>query len=459
MGKNSVDMLSGSIFKGFLAIFLPIMLMNVITQLTSIIDMTVLGMLADDNGVGAIGACTSLISLVTSVIVYIPVGSTVIIAKHIGADDQERVDRAVGTSILLSIVTGLGLATIGVIFAKPMLQAINCPESLLPQATTYFRLYFGGVPFLLIYNFSAAILRSIGDTKRPMYYMTACAVLKIGLNLFIVGVLKMTVEGVAIATIASWFISGLLCFRLVLKGNGKVKFKLKYFRFYGKELVKILYIGVPMGVQSLCTSFANVLITATVNAMGPEATKGMSIANQYDGLMYQIIHSPSLAVASYVSQNLAAKNFKRAKQSVRTACLIGVSFGLIMGTLMVVFSTPLCSLMTKDPVVIKYAQQKMHIISPTYFIRSISEVVSAALRALEKPIIPVVTTLIFMCVIRYPWIWYVCPLFPNNRTVLYSIWPIGWILDLSVQFIFYFTYMKRARKRIESELNSQTATA
>ena len=454
MNKNSVNMLSGSIFKGLLKMFIPIMIMNVITQLTNVIDMSVLGILANDNAVGAVGTCGSLITVVTGLIIAVPSGTNVVIAKHIGAGDQEKVDRALGTSIFFSLVAGVVLAIFGIVLAKPLLLSINCPDVLLEEAIIYFRLYFLGVPFLLLYNFSSAALRSVGDTKRPMYYMSACGILKILLTLFCVGVLKLTVEGVAIATIVSWLISGGLCLRILLKGHDKLKLKLKHFRFYFKELGNILYIGIPLGLQSVMYSFANVAITAEVNLLGPEATKGMSISGQYDGIMYQVAMAPSFAVLAYVSQNIAAKNYKRANRSVGCAVLLALGFGAILGGIMGLLSYPLTSIMSQDPLVIKYSQQKMNLISPLYFIHGIAEVLGAALRGMEKPIVPTITSFVFMCAIRFPWVWFVYPLF-KNLTFLFAIWPIGWVLNSSVLFIVYLVTFKKVKKKIIEKINQE----
>ena len=451
MKKNNVNMLSGSITKGLIAMFIPIMLLNVFTQLVSIIDTTVLGILANDNAVGAVGTCTTLIASVSALIVSIPAGANVVIAKHIGANNQEKVDRAVGASLFFAVIVGVILAVIGILFAKPLLQSINCPDSLLEMSTTYFRLYFLGSPFLLIYSFSAAILRSIGDTKRPMYYMSACGVLKILLNLFMVGVLKFTVEGVAIATIISWIISGGLCLRILIKGNDKLKFKFKHFRFYLNEIGNMLYIGIPLGLQSLIYSLASVATTATVNAIGPEATKGMSIANQFDGLMSQIAIAPSFAILAYVSQNIAAKNVTRANKAVFSAVIIALTFGGVIGGTVALLSYPLCSIMSQNPIVLDFALQKMLILSPLYFLYGIAEVLGASLRGMEKPIIPMITSFIYMCALRFPWIWFVYPIFPN-LTFLYLILPIGWVLNIITLTIVYIVSSKKTAKKINAQI-------
>ncbi len=315
-------------------------------------------------------------------------------------------------------------------------------------------LYFADVPFLFVYNFSAAILRSIGNTKSPMIYMCIGRVLKIVLNFTFIKVFKTTVEGVGFATIFSWIFASLLCLRLLLKKNCKAPLKFKHFRFYANELGNILFIGVPLGLQSALYSFANVAITATVNAIGDDATKGMSIANQLDGLIYYIAMAPSFAVAPYVSQNMAVKNTYRANKSVKKAVLLTILLGASLGGLFSIIARPLCSIMSKNPQVITFALQKMVLIAPLYFLHGIAETLGSSLRALEKPIMPTITTLIFMCGIRFPWVWFAYPLCPN-LTFLYLIWPIGWISSIITLFIIYIIEFKKSKNKIDTQLENQ----
>ncbi len=454
MKKHNVDMLSGSITKGLFALTIPIMIMNAFQSLVGIIDMSILGILVNDDAVGAVGVSSSLISLITGLIIGIASGANVVVAKHVACKNQESVERAVGTSMFFAVFVGILVSLFGVIFSKQLLISIKCSEKLLEKASLYFMLYFAGVPFLFLYNFSAAILRSIGNTKSPMIYMCIGGFLKIILNFISIKVFNTTVEGVGIATVFSWIFASLLCLRLLLKKNCKAPLKLKHFRFYIKELGNVLFIGVPLGLQSALYSFANVAITATVNAIGDTATKGMSIANQFDGLIYYIAMAPSFAVAPYVSQNMAVKNTYRANKSVKKAVLLTILLGAALGGLFAIFGRPLCSIMSKNPEVITYALQKMVLISPLYFLHGISETIGSSLRALEKPIMPTITTLIFMCGIRFPWVWFVYPLYPN-LTFLYLIWPIGWISSIITLSIVYIIEFKKSKNKIEAELENQ----
>lgn len=443
MKSKDVNMLSGSITKGLLTISLPVMVMNVLQSLFSVVDMSVLKTY-DTSGtaVGAVGVCGVLITLITGLVVGIASGANVAIARRIGMDDRESVDRAIDSAMAFSIAAGLALAAIGIAFAEVFLGWANCPKELLPEAAKYFRLYFAGVPILMVYNFCAAIMRSSGNSKGPMIYLTVGGVIKVVFSVLFIAVFKMGVEGVAYATILSWSTSAAMGLFALTHSNSTVKLSLRQIRFYKRELGDILRTGVPAGLQQSLYSIANVLISATVNSYGAAATTGISIANIYDGILYQISVATALAVMPYVSQNVGCGNIKRATQSVWRGILITISLGASIGALSAIFSGPLSSIMSDDPQVIAYSQQKMILVSSTYFICGINEIFGAALRGMGKPIVPTVSTLIFMCAIRFPWVWFVFPLFPN-LTFLYLIWPIGWVLSIVTLL---FTYVPTVKK-------------
>lgn len=451
MRSKNIDMLSGSVTKSLLSLTAPIMIMNVMQTMFSVIDMTVLGNLVNDSAVGAVGACGTLITLCTGLFIGSSVGANVIVARHIGEGDRQRTKQAIGTSLAFSLVGGLLLLMIGVSCAEIFLRLTNCPESMLQDAVTYFRIYFLGAPIALLYNFSAAILRAAGDTKRPMYFLLFGGMLKVLLNIFCITVLKLTVAGVAIATIASNAVAGGLCIYTIFTNKDKLSVKLRDIKIHFTELWKILYIGIPTGLQQALYSFANVIITTTVNGFGPDATTGVAIANQFDGILYQIAVAPSLAVTPYVSQNIGAGNLKRVKEAIRKGIMITVMFGATFGSLSAIFSGQLSSIMSSSPEVIRFSQQKMMLISSTYFICGINELMGGTLKGLGKPIIPTITTLIFMCAIRFVWVYLVFPLFPN-LTFLYLIWPIGWILSIITLLIAFLRSMNKITCRITGRM-------
>ena len=471
MAKREVDMLKGSIFKGLLTITVPIMLMNVLQSIYNIVDMSMLKTNSPDGlSAGAVGVSSTLISLITGLLIGISSGTTVVVARFIGKGDEEKVHRSIGTAILFSILGGVFLMLIGILFAPLFMKMLKCPDELLKNATLYFRLYFLGVPMLMVYNFSASILRASGDSRRPMYYSLLGGGLKVLLTFVFVVLFKLDVLGVSVATIISW---GVMCFLTIftlIKNKGVVKLKRDKIRFYSEELKDILFIGVPTGAQQALYSVANVIITIAVNEYGleyaskfPEALRetyaaypstGISIANTFDGLMYQLVMAPTYAVMPYVSQNVGNRNMKRAMEAVWKGMLITVAVGAVFGSLSAIFAVQLSSLMSDVPEVLEFSRQKMVIISSTYFIMSINEILGVALKGMKRPIVPMVCTMIFMCGIRFPWVYLV---FPHLKTLtfLYLIWPIGWVTSGITLCFFFFPTVKKLKRQFKAELETE----
>ena len=446
MKSKTVNMLSGSITKGLLSMTVPIMIMNVMQSLFNIIDMTVLRFFSDDKAVGAVGACGSLLVLCTSLLIGISTGANVIVAQRIGAGDKARADKAVMTALIFSVIGGLVLMVIGVAFAETFLKITNCPIGLLPQATKYFKIYFYGVPIMMLYNFCASILRATGDTKRPMYFLIIGGIVKTLLTLLFVTALNVDVEGVAFATIISNILACGLALFTLLKLQNVVRVNFKEIKLDFAELKAMLHIGIPAGLQSALYSLANVVITTAVNSFGEAATTGIAIANQFDGILYQISYAPSLAVAPYVAQNMGAGNIKRIKKTLVSAVLITTALGATFGSLSAIFSKELSVIMSSNTTVIEFSCQKMIIISSTYFICGINDVFGGTLRGIGKPIVPTVATFVYMCVLRFIWVYAIFPLYPN-LTFLYTVWPIGWTLSIITLLITYFIAMSKLEKK------------
>lgn len=436
MKVKKVDMLSGSVTKGMITLTLPIMIMNVGQTLFNIIDMTVLKMFSDDDAVGAVGAPGTLITLCTALLIGISVGANVVVAKRIGEGNKEGTERAVKTALSMSVLGGFLLMLVGVLFAEAFLKTINCPGELMKEAALYFRLNFIGIPFLMLYNFCAAILRAAGDTKRPMYFLLLGGIIKIVFTILFASVFDLRAAGVGAATIISNIVIGLLAL-CALNGVKDIYIDLKKIRFYGTELKEMLFVGIPSGMQSAMYSLANTVIAAAVNSFGANAATGIAIANQFDGLIYQIVYAPSLAVVPYVSQNVGAGNIPRVSRAVSRAVLITIALGAVFGSFFAVFSGQLSAIMSDTPEVIQFSRQKMIIVSSTYFLCGINEIIGGALKGLGKPVISAAATFVYMCLLRFIWVYMIFPLHPN-LTFLYLVWPIGWILSVLTLLMFYF---------------------
>ena len=366
--------------------------------------------------------------------------------------DKERANRAVMTSLLFSVAGGLFLMFVGVAFGEVFLKMTNCPKSLLSNAALYFRIYFLGVPVILFYNFCASILRAIGDTKRPMYFLILGGILKLVFTFFFIICFDMTVDGVAYSTIISNIIVSILSFVTLIKHNEVVKINFKEIKFDISELKNILFIGIPTGMQSSLYSLANVVITSVVNSFGEAATTGVSIANQFDVILSQISCAPAYATMSYVAQNLGAGNIKRVKQTVVRSIIITVSFGASLGALSAIFSGQLSSIISPNPEIIAYSRQKMIIISSTYFLSGINETMGGVLKGMGRPIFPAVVTFVFMFLLRFFWVYVIFPLCPN-LTFLYAVWPIGWTMAIISLFVLYIPSIKKLQTDYHTKRN------
>jgi putative MATE family efflux protein len=358
---------------------------------------------------------------------------------------RDRVNRAVGSALALSVTGGVLLLLVGVFGARTFLIWMKCPSELIEQAVLYFRLYFVGMPIFMVYTFIASILRSTGDSRSPMVFLTIGGAVKVVLTFVFAAFLNGGVAGVACATILSWTVSALLGIYALFFHDSAVRIHFKEIRFYKTEFLSILKVGIPAGLQSSLYSAANVIITTTVNTFGAAATTGVSIANIFDGILYQISTAPALAVMPYVSQNVGNKNVTRATRSIGCGILITLVLGGVFGALSAIFSGPLSSIMSDDPAAISFSQQKMVIISSTYFICGFNEILGSALRGMGRSNLAMVTALIYMCAFRFLWVYAIFPFCPN-LTFLYLVWPVSWVLSIFTLLPFLFSTVKKLRR-------------
>ena len=450
--RKDVNMLEGSIVKGLLALALPTMLANVIQSMYNIVDMRVLKMFDPGDGlaIGAVSACGNLTNLITALVIGIATGSNVIVSRYIGRKDPESRDKAMHTALAFSIVAGIVLSLIGVIGAPYFLTWTNTDPDLMPQAVLYFRMYFGGVVILLSHNFLGSFLRASGDSRRLMATSLTGGAVKVLSTILFVGGFKLGILGVSLATLVSWFVYVGLDLRVLLpKGRAPVQVHLKDIRFHKKEMKEILHVGVPAGLQQALYSIANVIIVSTVNTFGKEATTGLGIANQYDGILYQICTAVTVSVMPYVSQNIGAGNVKRAKQAMLRGFLITFCIAGGLGALSATFSHSLAGFMSGNPVVIRHAQEKMLIISSTYFLCGIDRMIGQSLRAMGKPLAATISTMVWMCAFRFFWVYVVYPFLPQGSlTSLYMVWPIGWALSIVTLLCIFFPTVRKLSKNV-----------
>ncbi len=451
--RYEIDMCSDPLLPKLLLFSLPLILSGILQLLFNAADMVVIGRFAEteelaEQGLAAIGATSAMINFFITVIMGVSVGCNVIVARYYGAKRDREVHDAVHTSILLCLALGICVAIPAIFLCKPILIIMKTPANVLDKAVLYVRIYFAGLPLIMLYNFGSAILRAIGDTKRPLYYLTAAGVVNVLLNLFFVTKLGMNVEGVALATVISQTISAALVLLTLMRSDASYRLILKDLKFNKRIALTILRIGLPAGVQGMVFSLSNMLIQSSVNSFGSTAMAGNTAAGNLEGFVYTSMNSIYQTSISFTSQNLGGGQYKRLNR-ILVYCLVIVScVGLILGYGFYFAGRELLSLYTPVSTVIDYGMIRMRVIMTTYLLCGIMDVICGSLRGLGYGILPMIVSLLGACGFRVLWI---CTVFASHHdlTVLYVSYPISWALTASVHltcFIIIRSIMEKKRK-------------
>ena len=368
------------------------------------------------------------------------------LAKYVGQNDKERANKLVGTAVLLSVIIGVGLSFVGIFGAKTFLMWMNCDPVFLDKAALYLRIYFVGMPIIMLYNFSAGILRAVGDTLRPMLFLLLGGIINLGLNVLLCYI-GWSVAGVAIATIASQFVSAVLALIIMIKGDGFSKLDFKHLKIYKSEFKEILKVGLPSGIQASMFSISNVLIQSTVNTFMKVGTTANAVAHQFDTFVAMTGNGIALASMSVVSQNYGAKNMSRVKKSIFYAIGAVLVADYIVGAIILLLAEPLCRIMTADPAIIELAKVRMTIMCLTFSIGGVMDVLTYALRALGKSTTAMVISILFVCVFRVIWINSFYLLNPTFPMIFYS-YPISWFMSIVVDLLFLVPTIKKINNDI-----------
>lgn len=440
--RYEIDMINGPLFGKIVLYTLPLIAAGILQLLFNTADMVVVGRYAGSNALGAVGATASLINLLINVFMGLSVGANVAIAHYYGAGRFEELSISLHTAISLSIICGFILLVIGQLFSEPMLILMGTPKDILPLSVSYMKIYFCGMPVMLLYNFGAAILRAVGDTKRPLYYLSLAGVINIILNLIFVIRFSMGVRGVAWATNISQAVSAILIIRCLIKNEGPCRLSLSKLCLDKKETSRIAKVGLPAGFQGAIFSISNVLIQSSVNSFGAIAVAGNTATCNLEGFVYNSMNAFHQTAISFTGQNMGAKNMKRV-QRVLVICLLCVTVtGLGMGLLGFAFGSELLGIYSTDPAVIAFGLRRMAIIFPTYFLCGVMDVMVGSLRGMGFSIMPMTVSLLGACVFRIIWIMTV---FAINHTpeFLYVSYPISWFITAAVHLICIFTIARR----------------
>lgn len=438
-----IDMLNGPVMPKLLTFAVPLILSSVLQLTFNAADVIVVGKFEGDAALAAVGAPGALINLLVNLFLGLSVGANVVVAHYHGAGDYRQTGEGVHTSMLLSVIGGLGVGLVGFFLAGTFLSWMNTPADVLPLATAYMRIYFLGMPANMIYNFGAAILRAIGDTRRPLMYLTIAGVVNVILNIVFVAGLGMGVSGVAWATITSQVISAILVVLCLTRTEGSIHLDLKKLKLKGDKVLEIAKIGLPAGLQGIFFSFSNVIIQATVNSFGTVATAGNTAASNIEGYIYVSMNAIYQAAITFVSQNVGAYRYDRISRVTRASLMAVAGIGLGLGAILFCFMRTFFRIYTDDPAVIASAAIRSSIIAPSYFLCGMMDTMVGVLRGMGSSVTPMIVSVMGACVFRLFWIAVIYPFNPTLN-MLYMSYPISWFITLSVHLICYF-HLKRKK--------------
>lgn len=448
--KNN-DLTSGPLTIKIIKFIIPLMLTGILQLLYNAADSIVVGHYDGSSALAAVSSVGALINLLVNAFMGLSVGAAVVVAQDYGAKDYEGVSKTVHTSYLISIIGGIVVGAIGLIFSRQFLIWMGSPEDVLPLSTEYLMIYFIGTPANMAYNFGASILRSIGDTKRPLYFLTISGLVNVVLNLVLVIVFHMGVAGVAYATIISQILSAVMVIVYMMKSKDCVRFVPKNMRIYGDKLKKMLYIGLPAGFQGTVFSLSNVVIQSAVNSFGSLVMAGNGAASSLEGFTYTAMNSVYQASLTFVGQNVGAKKYDRINK-VQGVCLVLVTIiGLVFGVTTYCLGEPLLSIyLPNDPEAIPYGIIRMSYIALPYFLCGMMEVMVGGQRGMGMSFIPMINALLGSCVLRIVWISTVFAADPTLFT-LYISYPISWIVTTLAHTVFYFVKLHSLKKKARLE--------
>ncbi len=444
--KYEIDMCNGPLLGKIMVFYIPLMLSGILQLLFNAADIVVVGRFAGNEALAAVGSTSSLTNLIVNLFIGLSVGANVLVARFYGAGQDGELKEMVQTAIATALAGGVILVFLGFFISGPALGWMGTPEDVIEHSVLYMRIYFTGMPFMMVYNFGSAVLRAVGDTKRPLYYLLIAGVVNVVLNLIFVIVFSMGVAGVAAATVASQAISAALVVRCLIQTDSAYRLVLQGMKIAPDKLIKMVQIGVPAGMQGALFSISNVLIQSSVNSFGSVAMAGNTAASNIEGFVYTAMNAFHQAAISFSGQNYGARKYRRIFKVLVICEVMVVGVGALMGNVAYFFGGTLLKLYTIDPAVIEYGILRMRIICVPYFLCGVMDVAVGALRGMGYAIMPMLVSLTGACLFRVVWIY---TIFQSIRTLecLYFSYPISWTLTFLVHFVCFAVVYRRLLKR------------
>ena len=444
--KFEIDMCNGSIMDKLISFSLPLMVSGILQLAFNAVDIIVVGRFSGSQALAAVGSTTALINVFANLFIGISLGANVLAARFYAAGKDREMSETVHTSITLALISGIMMAVIGVLLAKWALEIMGTPDDVIGQSALYMRIYFMGMPFFMLYNYGAAILRAIGDTKRPLIFLIISGIANAALNMILVILFHMGVAGVAIGTIISQLISCVLVLTCLYRSEGSYQLRFSKLKINGAYMEQIFQVGVPAGIQSTVINLSNALLQSSVNSFGSIAMAGYTAANNMLGFLYMSVNSITQACMSFTSQNYGVGKLKRMDKVLRDCVILSISIAAVLGGLAYCFGPQILTVYTSDPKVINCGMEILAYTSITYFLCGIMDLFPGALRGMGYSAVPMVLSVIGTVGTRIVWVF---GIFPNHRSlsVLFVSYPVSWILTIVLQVMCFYFVRKRVHQK------------
>lgn len=439
--KYEIDMCNGTIMDKLISFSLPLMLSGILQLMFNAVDIIVVGRFSGSQALAAVGSTSALINVFTNLFIGISLGANVLTARFYAAGREKEVSETVHTAITLALVSGIVMALVGLVFSKGALALMGTPDDVIGLSALYMRIYFLGMPFFMLYNYGAAILRAVGDTKRPLLFLMIAGVINACLNMVLVIVFKLGVAGVAIATVISQMISCVLVLRCLCRSESSYRLRFSELGMKGYYLKQIFSVGVPAGIQSTVINFSNVLLQSSVNSFGSTAMAGYTAANNLLGFLYVSVNSITQACMSFTSQNYGAGKTKRMDRVLIDCLILSCAFSLTMGCCAWFFGPQLLQIYTESSAVISCGVEILSFTTVTYFLCGIMDLIPGALRGMGRSAVPMILSIIGTVGTRIVWIFWIFP-YHRSLDILFLSYPVSWILTILMQVICFFIVRK-----------------
>ncbi len=447
-----IDMCSGPVLRKMIVFTLPIMFSGLFQLLFNATDIIVVGKFAGDNALAAVGSNTALINLMTNLFIGLSIGVNVVAARYCGAKNVKELKKTVHTSMLISVISGVILMAVGLCFAEQMLRLMQTPDSIIGMAADYLRIYFCGMPFMMIYNFGNAILRAAGDTSRPMFFLIVAGVVNVLLDMFFVIALNMSAAGVGLATSLSQGVSAVLIIRCLLKESDSSGLKLnpRELKIHKDKLLMIMKIGLPAGFQGTVFSLSNVVIQSSINLFGEAVIAGNSAAASIEGFVYMAMNSCYQSTLSFTSQNIGAGKFERINKILLCGLLCVMTVWAVLGLgVCMSLGRPLLSIYTSGEASIEAGLRRMVYVCGTYFLCGVMEVLVGSLRGMGYSITPMIVSLLGACGLRLVWLATVFQIEQyHTPDTVYLSYPVSWVITVAAHVVCFFICRHRLKKKM-----------